>query len=196
MPRQNGKMPDQVCPDQIPDQNCSFDSSIYASFIPTVSEALASINQPKMAVSVKANFKVPTLRNIELTGPYMHNGSMATLEQVVEFYARGGNNNNPDKDSFMANMNLDTLSPVRVQARKDIVAFLKTLTDDRVRYKQAPFDHPEIRIPNGHNGDHLFVTAGHELGADLAIEEILIIPAVGENGLINPVLPFDAHLPN
>src|SRR2546422_8026734 len=35
-------------------------------------------------------FKAPGLRNVELTGPYMHNGGMATLEQVVDFYSRGG----------------------------------------------------------------------------------------------------------
>ena len=42
-------------------------------------------------LAVRGAFKVPTLRNVELTGPYMHNGGMATLEQVVEFYNRGGN---------------------------------------------------------------------------------------------------------
>jgi hypothetical protein len=41
--------------------------------------------------AVNGAFKTPGLRNVELTGPYMHNGSMATLEQVVQFYNRGGN---------------------------------------------------------------------------------------------------------
>ena len=44
---------------------------------------------PNERVAVTGSFKTPTLRNVELTGPYMHNGGMATLEQVVEFYTRG-----------------------------------------------------------------------------------------------------------
>ncbi len=48
--------------------------------------------------AVKGAFKTPGLRNVELTGPFMHNGGMATLEQVVEFYNRGGNFENPELD--------------------------------------------------------------------------------------------------
>ena len=42
-------------------------------------------------VAVDGAFKTPGLRNSELTGPYFHNGGMATLRQVVQFYNRGGN---------------------------------------------------------------------------------------------------------
>src|SRR5262249_51927629 len=45
---------------------------------------------PTERVAVDGAFKVPSLRNVELTGPYFHNGGMATLEQVVDFYTRGG----------------------------------------------------------------------------------------------------------
>ena len=41
--------------------------------------------------SINGRFKAPGLRNVELTGPYFHNGSAATLEEVVDFYTRGGN---------------------------------------------------------------------------------------------------------
>src|ERR1041384_6673137 len=41
----------------------------------------------------KGAFKTPTIRNIELTGPYMHDGSQKTLEEVVEWYAKGGHPN-------------------------------------------------------------------------------------------------------
>jgi cytochrome c peroxidase len=40
--------------------------------------------------AVSGAFQIPGLRNVELTGPYFHNGGQATLEQVVEFYTRGG----------------------------------------------------------------------------------------------------------
>lgn len=173
--------------------DCSLDAQ-YAAYIPTVAAAIANQNSPKMAVSDMATFKIPTLRNIELTGPFMHNGSMATLEQVMEFYARLGNNSNTDQDAFMPSIILNTVQSA--QARAEIIAFLKTLTDERVRYAKAPFDHPEIIIPHGHDGDHSTVTAGHTLGNNLAIDELLVIPAVGANGNNTPLLPFEEHLPN
>ncbi len=75
----------------------------------------------------KFAFKVPTLRNVALTAPYMHNGAFVSLEQVVEFYDRGGG----------AGMGMhvpgQTLSaaPLHLSAddRHDLVAFLGTLTD-------------------------------------------------------------------
>jgi len=45
---------------------------------------------PTERVAVDGAFKVPSVRNVELTGPYFHNGGKATLEQVVDFYSRGG----------------------------------------------------------------------------------------------------------
>ena len=69
-------------------------------------------------------FRVPTLRNIELTGPYMHNGSLLTLEAVVEFYSRGGDYNrrvranegdvkSGDQHPEMAPLNLSTEQKIR-----------------------------------------------------------------------------------
>lgn len=51
-------------------------------------DPVKSIN-PEARVTVDGAFKTPTLRNIELTGPYMHNGGMKSLEEVVQFYTRG-----------------------------------------------------------------------------------------------------------
>jgi cytochrome c peroxidase len=65
-------------------------------------------------------FKTPTLRGVGLTGPYMHDGSLPTLEAVVEFYNRGGGTN-PHLDSALAPLGL-TQDEVR-----DLVAFLKAL---------------------------------------------------------------------
>lgn len=159
------------------------------AFIPTVDAAVAAFNNPndqKLAIGAKAAFKIPTLRNIELTGPYMHNGSMATLEQVIEFYARGGNFDNSNQSDFL------TRTPMSSDAQKraDLLAFLKTLTDERVRYEQAPFDHPELIVPNGHEGDDQFAQAGHPLSAQLAKEAVVVVPAVGAGGRAAPVEPF------
>ncbi len=68
-------------------------------------------------------FKTPTLRNIALTAPYMHDGSMATLEQVVDHYATGGKQGH---DPIMRGF---TMTP---QNRIDLVAFLKALTDENL----------------------------------------------------------------
>jgi cytochrome c peroxidase len=67
-------------------------------------------------------FKTPTLRNIELTGPYMHDGSLSTLEEVVAFYNKGGSNH-PNKDPRIVPLELSE------QEMEDLVAFLKSLTD-------------------------------------------------------------------
>jgi cytochrome c peroxidase len=130
-------------------------------------------------------FKTPTLRNIELTGPYFHNGSRATLEQVIEFYNRGGDRRGPlyaDTSGFAYPTNLDpdieflSLLPSDQDA---LVAFLKTLTDPRVANEQAPFDHPSLRITNGHTGTNAWVV---DRGDGKAQDENLVLPAVGAAG--------------
>ena len=72
-------------------------------------------------------FKAPTLRNIALTAPYMHDGSVPTLERVLDHYAAGGNgHDNPNKDPLVGGFTLSQLD------REDLIAFLKSLTDDEV----------------------------------------------------------------
>jgi cytochrome c peroxidase len=68
-------------------------------------------------------FKAPTLRNVAVTAPYMHDGSIATLEGVLDHYARGGSGTHADP--LIAGFALDD------QERADVVAFLTALTDDR-----------------------------------------------------------------
>lgn len=79
-------------------------------------------------------FRAPTLRNVALTAPYMHDGSIATLEEVIAFYAAGGRviatgpyagdgRRNPFKDSFVNGFALSD------QQMADLIEFLKSLTD-------------------------------------------------------------------
>jgi cytochrome c peroxidase len=79
-------------------------------------------------------FKPPSLRNVELTAPYMHDGSIATLEEVLAFYAAGGRNvtegpyvgdgrDNPNKDQFVRGF---TATPDEMN---DLLEFLRSLTD-------------------------------------------------------------------
>ena len=77
---------------------------------------------------------MPSLRNIERTGPYMHDGRFATLEQVVEFYNSGVVNHpnlsgplrNPPPQGGVRRLNLTT------EQKAALVAFMKTLTDNSV----------------------------------------------------------------
>ncbi len=71
----------------------------------------------------KGAFKTPTLRNIAQTAPYMHDGSQKTLEEVVEWYAKGGHPN-PHLSDKMKKLELSE------QDEKDLVAFMKSLTGD------------------------------------------------------------------
>jgi hypothetical protein len=95
---------------------------------------------------VDGAFKVPGLRNVELTGPYFHNGGQATLAQVVEFY---------DRQSDFGDVNIEFLDSNMVfillgeADDEPLVEFLLALTDERVRQEQAPFDHPQLRVPDG-----------------------------------------------
>jgi cytochrome c peroxidase len=69
-------------------------------------------------------FRVPSLRNVAVTAPYMHDGSLATLEDVIEHYAAGGKFDHPNKSKNLRKLNLTT------QDKKDLVEFLKSLTDE------------------------------------------------------------------
>jgi cytochrome c peroxidase len=149
-------------------------------------------------VAVDGSFKVPTLRNVELTGPYFHNGGYATLDSVLEFYNRGGNRrwtSTGDTTGLAGNeSNLDQdIFPLLLEKtdRDAIVAFLKALTDDRVRWEMAPFDHPSLKVPHGSAGDEYSTTMNSD---GTAKDSFLAIPAVGAAGRaakgLGPLQPF------
>lgn len=82
----------------------------------------------------KGRFRVPTLRNVALTAPYMHDGSLATLDDVIDMYARGGRlietgpfagdgAQNPNKNALVRGFALSAAE------RADLIAFLESLTD-------------------------------------------------------------------
>ncbi len=101
-------------------------------------------------------FRTPTLRNIELTGPFMHDGSLAILEEVIDFYVDGGGRN-PHLSALMRPLALDE------EDRADLLAFLKALTspvlppledcdkllaEGRPRDALAAFEAELVRNPN------------------------------------------------
>jgi cytochrome c peroxidase len=122
---------------------------------------------------VAGTFKVPGLRNVEFNGPYFHNGGKATLAQVLDFYDNGG-----DFDRTTNATKAPAIVPLQLDAgqQKSLVAFLLALTDDRVRLQQAPFDHPQLFVPNG--------------DSPAGTDNLLEIPAVGASGSTTPVQRF------
>uniref|UniRef100_Q02AY3 Cytochrome c domain-containing protein n=1 Tax=Solibacter usitatus (strain Ellin6076) TaxID=234267 RepID=Q02AY3_SOLUE len=127
-------------------------------------------------LAIDGAFKVPSLRNVEFTGPYFQNGGQATLEQVVDFYARGGDF--PDSPDLPVEI---VAIPLAASDRADLVAFLKSLTDDRVRFERAPFDHPELCVPTGYPDSS-------------PIDRWAGIPAVGRGGNPVPLQTFEELL--
>jgi cytochrome c peroxidase len=85
----------------------------------------------------KGRFKTPTLRNIAVTAPYMHDGSIATLEEVIAHYARGGRNveSGPNVGDGAENPNksidfIHGFPSLPAEDRAALVEFLKALTDE------------------------------------------------------------------
>ena len=85
-------------------------------------------------------FRIPTLRNLAFTFPYMHDGSISTLEDVIEHYARGGRligsgpnagdgSTSPLKDPRIAPLSLSS------QDKADLVAFLRSLSDTTLMFE-------------------------------------------------------------
>jgi cytochrome c peroxidase len=86
-------------------------------------------------------FRVPTLRNVALTAPYMHDGSVATLDEVIDNYGRGGTlretgdgATNPYKSALIHELGLTD------QDKADLKAFLESLTDEAFLANEAYAD--------------------------------------------------------
>ncbi len=93
-----------------------------------ISQDLGRFNQYKMA-QLKNSFKTPTLRNVSQTAPYMHNGVFKTLEEVVDFYNKGGG---VGTGIVVDNQTLpsEKLNLSKAE-QKALIAFMKTLSDKR-----------------------------------------------------------------
>jgi len=135
--------------------------------------------------SARGRFKTPGLRNVELTGPYFHNGGQATLQQVMEFYNRGGDfPPNPSNGPEIRPLNLSGTD------QASLVEFMKALTDDRVRFERAPFDHPELCVADGH-----LLRANGDPGAPLSAADRWVgLAPVGRNGHNVPLQSFEELL--
>lgn len=122
----------------------------------------------------RGRFKTPSLRNVELHAPYMHNGRFETLDDVIEFYNRGGDFDAPNVDhGIIRPLNLTA------QEKSDLVAFLKRpLTDLRVKNELPPFDRPQLFTESSREP---VVTGAGRAGSGGFVPEITAIspPLVG-----------------
>ena len=146
---------------------------------------------------VDGTFKTPSIRNVGLTPPYFHYGGYSNLRSVVEVYARGGSKRNSELTEPGATGDWSGTGPLGNGDRRApdhgtnvdffirdikstdeqidaLVAFMLTVTDPRVQCDQAPFDHPSLKIPNGHAPD-----CNHD---GMAEEVMFKLPAVGAGG--------------
>jgi cytochrome c peroxidase len=170
-------------------------------------------------VAADGAFKAPGLRNVELTAPYFHNGGQLTLESLVQFYSRGGDfgcSKAATKqlgddvtakceaiagEQPLVGMDGGEIRPLSIpgisspqpgfsaQEQSDLVAFLKSLTDERVRYHRAPFDHPQLFVPNGQYYDNVR-TMANPLAPAQALDRFIVVPAVGAAGYKSPLAGF------
>jgi cytochrome c peroxidase len=142
---------------------------------------IPNIADPPFAIGERTvtdgTFKVPSLRNLQLTAPYFHNGGQRTIRQVVEFYNRGGDFREHNVENIDFEIGKLNLTPEQID---ELVAFLgRPLTDLRVVRQSAPFDHPQLFVPNGHatyEGSPRVTREG--VAQDLLLE----VPEVGRHG--------------
>ncbi|MCA8967115.1 MAG: hypothetical protein KDC48_19705 [Planctomycetes bacterium] len=117
-------------------------------------------------------FRTASLRGVELTGPYFHNGSMATLRDVIDFYDRGGD--------FGQNQSPGLTPRAYTTYQKDALeALLGTLTDPRVVAGTVPFDHPTLGSQNGKLPQP--IGPGSAVGNGRATATTPFAPLLGEN---------------
>ncbi len=163
---------------------------------------------PLARLGIDGSSKTSTIRNVALTPPYFSYGGYSTLDQVMDFYNRGGSNESlpkgcvtdpnvdctgdttgsgPDGNTPIGDLladphnnrgsNAGLVIPLFLTDAESsaVVAFMKSLTDERVRCDAGPFDHPELVIFNGHRGKDRNYDG-------LADDKKRRLPAVGVDG--------------
>jgi cytochrome c peroxidase len=116
-------------------------TALYKQY-PADAQGLAEFTQRKEDIG---RFKAPSLRNIVLTAPYMHDGGIRTLEQAIEHYRVGGRGGDvPNKSEFIRPFALSA------QEKADLIAFLKSLTDPNIA-NHAEWSDPWATVDTANN---------------------------------------------
>jgi cytochrome c peroxidase len=112
-------------------------TGLYEDYAPEVPGLIEFTDKPADA----GRFRTPSLRNVAVTAPYMHDGSVATLEEVLDHYAAGGRADHTMRDTMIVGFKANPTE------RADLIAFLESLTDETFLTNPAysdpwPSDHP------------------------------------------------------
>ena len=135
---------------------------------------LASTVPNDEADAGEGSFKSSHLFNLPLTGPYFHDGSAATLGEMVDFYIRGGNHDLPELDSQVRNLDASK------RERRLVIKMMQRLTDPRIASGEAPYNHPSLSLPLG-DGTEVILRA-----SDSA-------EAMEDEGALGPGLSYQAN---
>ena len=158
----------------------SFSRGLQVGFITENNRPVGQEVTATTRLAINGAFKTPGLRNVALTAPYMHNGGAATLSQVINIYHRQGDfgrENMPDTSPDVA-----LAGGMTVFQKRDLLQLMLEMTDARVERRSAPFDHPELIIPNGHTVRTGTTSTLINRGNGTAQDNLLVIPATGRNG--------------
>ena len=158
----------------------SFSRGLQVGFLTDPNRPLGQEVTATTRLAINGAFKTPGLRNVALTAPYMHNGGAATLSQVINIYHRGGDfgrENLPDTSPDVA-----LAGGMTIFQKRDLLQLMLEMTDARVERRSAPFDHPELIIPNGHTVRTGTTSTLINRGNGTAQDTLLVIPATGRNG--------------
>jgi len=158
----------------------SFSRGVQVGFIRDENRPAGQEITATTRLAINGAFKTPGLRNVALTGPYMHTGGYATLSQVINLYHRNGD---------FGRENFIDLSPdvalaggMTIFQKRDLLQLMLEMTDPRVEKMSAPFDHPELSIPNGHTLKAGTTSTLINRGDGAAKDDVKVIPATGKNG--------------
>jgi cytochrome c peroxidase len=127
---------------------------------------------PPQPIVADGAFKVPGLRNVELTAPYFHTGGHVDLPAVIDFYDRAGDAHNGMVTLDGTHVELMSILGLTPDEKAALLAFMVSLTDERVRFQQAPFDHPQLFVPNGVGAPRMIMPG----------DQLMEVPAVGRFG--------------
>ncbi len=158
----------------------SFSRGLQVGFLTDPNRPVGQEVTATTRLAINGAFKTPGLRNVALTAPYMHNGGAATLSQVINIYHRGGDfgrENLPDTSPDVA-----LAGGMTIFQKRDLLQLMLEMTDARVERRSAPFDHPELIIPNGHTIRTGTTSTLINRGNGTAQDTLLVIPATGRNG--------------
>ena len=121
----------------------NFSGAFFNTGVSTYDAPNRGLFEPTRVTEDVGKFRAPSLRNVAVTGPYMHDGSLGTLVEVIQHYAAGGKLDHPNKSHILRRLNLTDSD------KHDLIEFLKSLTDEEMLHDlrwSNPWLHAEFHV--------------------------------------------------